>query len=570
MEGVNGLNKGLIYGLILLMMLSYMNALPIIYSQEFPTKVLIILAPGMNYQKFNELLGANVTFVRESKIIELKQYPPYTSLYYEYLLLSPNGYDLSMGIPIDNYVLSWNGGKIDPTRLINQSKIVEMWGDLDTVFINVRIVSPLNHSRTVNLEYELEKTVIPPTLFELEVNTSKHWSLLNTDIRVTLVNNSYIIDIVDYGVKFNLSRNNPVSPVITLSISENKTENIVPGEYKLRFRIHVINDNRILLLTLGTRNPNEGFSEFYHGYDRPITPHLILDNTILDKLSPEMILWTIDQVVGFYVNLADYVLTKYNKLITYAYYPLFEETYKMLKFIDNESLANEIIERVYGGFNEFIKKARVKMGEAVTITYVISPYTITEQQMDLNLNYVAPGIVKYSVSIIQDLVSHEISFSIETISGAKYVFITDNRIGYGKGYIMIYPSLLDTDISPISAKSLQLFNILAGSSGYGLKQLIRRVDDLNEEVTKLNTKVNELNSTNANLRREIENLKKALGESNATVINLRNEIASLREQINRIEDEKRQVYMYLSMGFVAAIILSLVYILIVRAIARKR
>ena len=570
MEGVNGLNKGLIYGLILLMMLSYMNALPIIYSQEFPTKALVILAPGMNYQKFNELLGANVTFVRESKIIELKQYPPYTSLYYEYLLLSPNGYDLFMGIPIDNYVLSWNGGKIDPTRLINQSKIVEMWGDLDTVFINVRIVSPLNHSRTVNLEYELEKTVIPPTLFELEVNTSKHWSLLNTDIRVTLVNNSYIIDIVDYGVKFNLSRNNPVSPVITLSISENKTENIVPGEYKLRFRIHVINDNRILLLTLGTRNPNEGFSEFYHGYDRPITPHLILDNTILDKLSPEMILWTIDQVVGFYVNLADYVLTKYNKLITYAYYPLFEETYKMLKFIDNESLANEIIERVYEGFNEFIKKARVKMGEAVTITYVISPYTITEQQMDLNLNYVAPGIVKYSVSIIQDLVSHEISFSIETISGAKYVFITDNRIGYGKGYIMIYPSLLDTDISPISAKSLQLFNILAGSSGYGLKQLIRRVDDLNEEVTKLNTKVNELNSTNANLRREIENLKKALGESNATVINLRNEIASLREQINRIEDEKRQVYMYLSMGFVAAIILSLVYILIVRAIARKR
>jgi len=570
MEGVNGLNKWLIYGLILLMMLSYVNALPVIYSQEFPTKVLIILAPGMNYQKFNELLGASVTFVRESKIIELKQYPPYTSLYYEYLLLSPNGYDLSMGIPIDNYVLSWNGGKIDPTRLINQSKIVEMWGDLDTVFINVRIVSPLNHSRTVNLEYELEKTVIPPTLFELEVNTSKHWSLLNTDIRVTLVNNSYIIDIVDYGVKFNLSRNNPVSPVITLSISENKTENIVPGEYKLRFRIHVINDNRILLLTLGTRNPNEGFSEFYHGYDRPITPHLILDNTILDKLSPEMILWTIDQVVGFYVNLADYVLTKYNKLITYAYYPLFEETYKMLKFIDNESLANEIIERVYGGFNEFIKKARVKMGEAVTITYVISPYTITEQQMDLNLNYVAPGIVKYSESIVQDLVSHEILFSIETISGTKYVFITDNRIGYGKGYIMIYPSLLNTDISPISAKSLQLFNILAGSSGYGLKQLIRRVDDLNEEVTKLNTKVNELNSTNANLRREIENLKKAIGESNATVINLRNEIASLKEQINRIEDEKRQVYMYLSMGIIAAIILSLVYILIVRAIARKR
>ena len=570
MEGVNGLNKWLIYGLILLMMLSYMNALPIIHSQEFPTKALIILAPGMNYQKFNELLGANVTFVRESKIIELKQYPPYTSLYYEYLLLSPNGYDLSMGIPIDNYVLSWNGGKIDPTRLINQSKIVEMWGDLDTVFINVRIVSPLNHSRTVNLEYELEKTVIPPTLFELEVNTSKHWSLLNTDIRVTLVNNSYIIDIVDYGVKFNLSRNNPISPVITLTVSENKTENIVPGEYKLRFRIRVISDNKILLLTLGTRNPNEGFSEFYHGYDRPITPHLILDNTILDKLSPEMILWTIDQVVGFYVNLADYVLTKYNKLITYAYYPLFEETYKMLQFIDNESLANEIIERVYEGFNEFIKKARVKMGEAVTITYVISPYTITEQQIDLNLNYIAPGIVKYSESMIQDLVSHEILFSIETISGTKYVFITDNRIGYGKGYIMIYPSLLDTDISPISAKSLQLFNILAGSSGYGLKQLIRRVDDLNEEVTKLNTKVNELNSTNANLRREIENLKKALGESNATVINLRNEIASLKEQINRIEDEKRQVYMYLSMGIIAAIILSLVYILIVRAIARKR
>ena len=570
MEGVNGLNKWLIYGLILLMMLSYMNALPIIYSQEFPTKALIILAPGMNYQKFNELLGANVTFVRESKIIELKQYPPYTSLYYEYLLLSPNGYDLSMGIPIDNYVLSWNGGKIDPTRLINQSKIVEMWGDLDTVFINVRIVSPLNHSRTVNLEYELEKTVIPPTLFELEVNTSKHWSLLNTDIRVTLINNSYIIDIVDYGVKFNLSRNNPVSPVITLSVSENKTENIVPGEYKFRFRIHVVNDNRILLLTLGTRNPNKGFSEFYHGYDRPITPHLILDDTILNKLPPEMILWTVDQVVGFYVNLADYVLTKYNKLITYAYYPLFEETYKMLQFIDNESLANEIIERVYEGFNEFIKKARVKMGEAVTITYVISPYTITEQQMDLNLNYVAPGIVKYSESMIQDLVSHEILFSIETISGTKYVFITDNRIGYGKGYIMIYPSLLDTDISPISAKSLQLFNILAGSSGYGLKQLIRRVDDLDEEVTKLNTKVNELNSTNANLRREIENLKKALGESNATVINLRNEIASLKEQINRIEDEKRQVYMYLSMGIIAAIILSLVYILIVRAIARKR
>ncbi len=570
MEGVNGLNKWLIYGLILLMMLSYMNALPIIHSQEFPTKALIILAPGMNYRKFNELLGANVTFVRESKIIELKQYPPYTSLYYEYLLLSPNGYDLSMGIPIDNYVLLWNGGKIDPSRLINQSKIIEMWGDLDTVFINARIVSPLNHSRTVNLEYESEKTVIPPTLFELEVDTSKHWSLLNTDIRVTLVNNSYVIDIVDYGVKFNLSRNNPISPVITLTVSENKTENIVPGEYKLRFRIRVISDNKILLLTLGTRNPNRGFSEFYHGYDRPITPHLILDNTTLNKLSPDMILWTVDQVVGFYVNLADYVLTKYNKLITYAYYPLFEETYKMLQFIDNESLANEIIERVYEGFNEFIKKARVKMGEAVTITYVISPYTITEQQIDLNLNYIAPGIVKYSESIVQDLVLHEILFSIETISGTKYVFITDNRIGYGKGYIMIYPSLLDTDISPISAKSLQLFNIMAGSSGYGLKQLIRRVDDLDEEVTRLNTKVNELNSTNANLRREIENLKKALGKSNATVINLRNEIASLKEQINRIEDEKRQVYMYLSMGIIAAIILSFVYILIVRAIARKR
>ncbi len=570
MEGVNGLNKWLIYGLILLMMLSYMNALPIIHSQEFPTKALIILAPGMNYRKFNELLGANVTFVRESKIIELKQYPPYTSLYYEYLLLSPNGYDLSMGIPIDNYVLLWNGGKIDPSRLINQSKIIEMWGDLDTVFINARIVSPLNHSRTVNLEYESEKTVIPPTLFELEVDTSKHWSLLNTDIRVTLVNNSYVIDIVDYGVKFNLSRNNPISPVITLTVSENKTENIVPGEYKLRFRIRVISDNKILLLTLGTRNPNRGFSEFYHGYDRPITPHLILDNTTLNKLSPDMILWTVDQVVGFYVNLADYVLTKYNKLITYAYYPLFEETYKMLQFIDNESLANEIIERVYEGFNEFIKKARVKMGEAVTITYVISPYTITEQQIDLNLNYIAPGIVKYSESIVQDLVLHEILFSIETISGTKYVFITDNRIGYGKGYIMIYPSLLDTNISPISAKSLQLFNIMAGSSGYGLKQLIRRVDDLDEEVTRLNTKVNELNSTNANLRREIENLKKALGKSNATVINLRNEIASLKEQINRIEDEKRQVYMYLSMGIIAAIILSFVYILIVRAIARKR
>jgi len=385
-----------------------------------------------------------------------------------------------------------------------------------------------------------------------------------------LVNNSYIIELVNYGVKFNLSSNNPVSPVITLSISENKTSNIEPGKYKLRFRMHVINSNKILLITLGTRNPNKGFSEFYRGYDRPITPHVILDNTILDKLPPEMILWTVDQVVTFYIDLADYVLTKYNKLITYAYYPLFEEIYKMLEFIDNESLTNEIIERVYRGFNEFIKKARVKMGESITITYIISPYTITEQQIDLDLNYIAPGIVEYSEPVIQDLITHEVIFSMETIGETKYVFITDNRIGYGKGYIMIYPSLLNTDISPISAKSLQLFNILAGSTGYGLKQLLRHIDDLNDEIDKLNTRINQLNSTNADLRKEIEDLRKALGESNATVINLRNEIASLKEQINKIEDEKRQVYMYLSVGFIAAIILSLVYILIVRAIARKR
>ena len=551
-------------------MISHVSALSIVYTQKLPSKALIILAPAMDYRELIELLGTNVTLVGKSKIIELRQYPPYTSLYYEYLLLSPSGYDLSNGIPVDNYILSWNGSKIDPIMLINQSKIIELWGDLDTVFINVRIVSPENHSRTVNLEYGLEKAIIPPTLFELEVNTSKHWSLLNTDIRVTLVNNSYTIEILNYGIKFNLTKDNPVSPVIMLSVSENKTENIVPGNYRLRFRIHVIDNNRILLLTLGTRHPNKEFSEFYQGYDRPITPHIILNNTIINKLPPEMILWVIDQVANFYVNLADYVLTKYNKLITYAYYPLFEETYKILQFIDNESLAHDLIKMVYEGFNEFIKKARIKMGEDATITYIISPYTITGQFIDLNLNYVAPGIVEYSETVIQDLVSHDIKFSIESIKDTKYVFITDSKIGYGKGYMIIYPSLLNTVNSPISARSLQLFNILAGSSGYGLKQLIRRVDELNDEVTKLNNKVNELNSTNANLRKEIEDLKKTLGEANATIIRLKNEIASLKEQINKVEDEKRQVYIYLSMGIAAAIVLSLVYVLIIRAIAKKR
>lgn len=570
MEGASVLNKLFIHVIILLMVISYINAFPIVQSKELPTKTLIILAPGMDYQKINEVLGANETYIRGSKIVKLKPYPPYTSLYYEYLLLSPSGYDLSKGIPIDNFVYAWNDERIEPTKLVDQSKIVDMWGDLDTVFINARIISPLNHSRTINLEYNLEKAIIPPKLFELDINTSVFWSLLNTSISVSLINGSYVFDIINYGVKFNLSKDKSISTIITLSVSRNKTLNIIPGEYKLRFKLYVVDSNKILLLTLGTRNPNKGFSEFYRGYDMPITPHIILDNTIINKLPPEMILWMVDQVAKFYIDLADYALTKYSKLIVYIYYPLLEESYKLIQFIDNESLANEIIKKAYQGFNELVKKANVKMGEDKTITYVISPYTITEPQLNLNLDYIAPGIVEYNESIIQQLISSNISFSIEVMGGSKYIFITDNRIGYGKGYMVIHPSLLDTEISSISARSLQLFNILAGSSGYGLKQLMRRIDDLNDEVTKLETRINELNSTNTMLKEEIENLKKLLGTSNATIIDLRNKISDLREQINKVEDEKRQIYMYLSIGIIAALVLSMVYIMIIRAIAGKK
>jgi len=564
------LSKWVIYILVLTILVSNLTLVSTVYSQETPTKVLVILAPGMNYTLYNELMGANVSFVREAEVIEINQYPPYTSLYYEYLVLSPNGYSLSNGIPLENYVMRWNGSKMDPVSIVNQSKIVDLWGDLDTVFINARIVSPENHSRTVNLEYKVDKAVIPLTVFEFKPDITEYWELLNTTIKVSIVNESYIFELANYGVSINLSESNPVSPVVTISVSENKTKYLEPGDYKLRFRMYVVNESKIVLLTLGTRNPSRAFSEFYHGYNNPITPHLGINETLVEKLPAEMIMWIVDEVSNFYVDLVNYVLNKYTGDFTYIYYPLFEEVYKLTRSIDNESLRNILIEKVYEGFNELVKKARIRMGEDDTIVFIISPYTIAQVDNGLDLEFIAPGIIGYNETVINDLLMNNYTYSIEVINGTMYVFITDERIGYGRGYIMIYPSLMDVEIKPLNARALEFYNIFMGSAGYGLRQLVKKIKELNNEITKLNNKINELNTTNTNLRSEIDNLKKQLGEANATVVDLKNQIASLKDQIDKLEKEREQIYMYLTMGIVTAILLSIVYILIIRSIARKK
>ncbi len=568
--------KGCSIILLLIALLSITSSISITVSEEIEVRdrIVFIYAPGLSYVDLVNYLGENHTLVKNSSLTILYPKPPFTSLYYELLFITNGEYSLDTGIPIDYYIEAWNGSKIDPLDVVDQDVIKSLWDSLDTVFIYTRAVDPSVHVRTVNPYINYSTTVIPPSVFLVKAGATVEWSLLNTSIELKVSNRNYTIDIKDYTTVVYAGNE---SPIITLNVTGNNTV-LKNGLYKLRFAVFHVVEDMYLIVTPGTRLSGTGLSNYYKDYGKPLPIGLVLSKEDMLELikSSDAVKWLVKESINEYTNIVEYVIRKKTKTYMYIYYPFFEEISYLRDHIGS-GLYDELMEYAYSKLYGIIDTIMDQLVDAYID--IVSPYTIVEPERIVYVNgeSIAPGVIEYDDSIVEDFVNENISFTVDYISGRKVILYTpidvsvNGGIAIGYGCQLAYP-VEEKQVTPIAPADWIIggSQYVTGFRGYGIKQYISDIRKYREQVTKLEARVHDLNASIRNLEDQIDRLNTTLGNFEAVKLELQDKIDNLTSDIRRLEDERNQVMLYLTTGLASVVVLSIVFVLIIKSASKKK
>ena len=539
-------------------------------------RVAIILVPGISY---NDLLmhysNSTVLDLNKSSITLVYPSPPYNSLYYELSIVNGAFWDLEKGVPLSNntiLVFRNNTAVIEyPWMVINQSLVNSIWVTWKTIFIGVRSIDVNKVNSTVNFYYNLSKKVIHPAIFKIRVNSTITWDYINESISLIEENNTLVLKVANETstVKDN------VTDIITINVTNSKY--LQQGLYDLKFYVFKIDNETYKVVTLGTILRDHGFSKNVIGFDRPVTPHIPLN--ILDQLTINETIVLIKDVGAFYKELINYVVSEAGlpeSLILYC--PIFEEILVNLNHNISVNVSKEVISVIYDVLEEIVRTIYERLGDE-TLIVIFSPYTVayneTANEIIPQEYIIGPGVVKYEKTVIETLISNNIDFKLVNIDGYKLIIVDDytipyNGLSYSEGVVV----LLKTGIKPPlrhveSATVLSYLISIPNTLGYNSIVLFAKYHDLTVEYSRLKTEYEILNSTANDLRRELNETKKKLGDVNAEYEDLLSKIVELEDQLNKEKERARSLMVYLTAGLSSILVLTLVYVVIIRNIVKK-
>jgi hypothetical protein len=553
------------------------------YSEETVLRFLFIYAPGFN---INTALNTtdklaflkNATF--QAKILPE---PPYILAYHEALIVN-NTWNLGKAIVFDNYTALLSNNTVIPLYKIIPTIILgNIWGFLDTLFVNTGSISPKIHSRTINPYYNSTNKIIKPSIFVIPINGTIYWKQLNTTIHLTVSKDYYTITIKNYvkGIKF--SREEGATPALKINITS-KNLGIAPGVYYLIFRVVSINNTHVVLFTPGTRVVNDWYSEYYSAdfqkFDKPIIPRLPLSN-ILERLGSDDLEWLINETIDFYDSVLSDAYKYRSAIINFIEYPLIYDLYNayLNGYISNEEL-NRGLKLAYYGLYKIIETARSMINENITIM-IYSPFTFLntthEKFIIMGTEVIEPGLLHITGDlrhVVSDLMSKNITFRLFSMNNKYYVLIDDPKyFNKGMGQLIVWGvgirKILGTFM--LSPENIASF-IISMSRGYsiGLANAINKITLLNIKISDLESTINDLNNRIKSLNNTLFHINISLGKCNAEKINITNKIISLREEVEKYKSREEEALTYAITGSISVfIILTIIYLIGYRGIKKK-
>ena len=537
--------------------------------------------PGLplNLLKTNDQLDKMIESNR-TLVITIDPDPPYNSLYYELLLVNTT-WDLGKALVVDNKVIM-NEKTLEPWEAVSYTPINYTWGQIDTLFIDLRSLDPNKHSRTLNPYYNYSMQSISSDIIVVPINGSVKWSLLDTNINVSIINGTYKLSIEGYVKDVTIRNDTLDTDLILLNISR-KDLSVNPGLYNVKFRIIRQNNTHLILFMLGSRDHRGWLSKYLGMYTKQVIPMLPIK--YFKYMDPDDIMWVFNEVLSFY-NESLKVGCRYRKAVVNIFeIPLYEDiVLAQREGLINESLAYIMGRKLVDAIYSYILVARAMLGNVKVVFY--SPYTYqntTFQNYQIEgLEIITPGLYKITTQnitrVVKELVENNIDFKILTYYDQYYVLIKYREYmvnGYeniGYGYFIMNPATKTGEYTEILVDTETIVGYLASLAhgyGIGLADANQKIDELNKKINRATSQIRDLNNTISRLNGTLQATQRELGRCKAQNLNISGQIDELKAEIRELKEREAQWMTYALAGTISIfVIIILLYVIASRGLRK--
>ncbi|WP_440059550.1 hypothetical protein ACSU1N_07130 [Thermogladius sp. 4427co] len=559
------MNRLVIIALLTLLVVIPFAITPLpVNSQKFvqSMKFIMIYAPSADPAVImnSSLVGNN------TEIIKVEPEPPYSYLLDLMRIIDPS---INISVNIINETIAFAGNRYASlVELVNQSFVNTIWRGNFTVFIGVPGLNPNTTGMAINPYYNLSGNYIQPEVFDIPVNGSTYWSILNTSLQLLKTNEGFSINLTNYGVLQYFDNNTLDTPSFAVSVPSGL--NISPGIYYLKFKIISVNTTHVRVLFPGTLVSSGWLNSFYGSFTEPVVIIKLIPIEFLKTLPPDALLW----VFNLSCNLYNYLATKatwYTSGGVYImYYPVFQDL-ERLKPLVNESLYRMLEDMALKNLGDIVSSFRLYLGVNSTIV-IYNPFKPVSPRAGIGLPELNPGVYDATgdTDILKTLGDQGWSFTVRNIGGRVLVEVYDySRLGFGEGFILLVkPAGVNETLATAHVVKQSVFEDLVRSytslyypspallveTGFEMQDLI---DNLTNRINVLNDQVKSLNET-------VNILLVNAGNCNATVANLTVKLLDYENRVSQAENMLNQARQYAIFGLVAtvAIALSLYYIVL--------
>ncbi len=537
--------------------------------------------PGLplNLLKTNDQLDKMIESNR-TLVITIDPDPPYNSLYYELLLVNTT-WDLGKALVVDNKVIM-NEKTLEPWEAVSYTPINYTWGQIDTLFIDLRSLDPNKHSRTLNPYYNYSMQSISSDIIVVPINGSVKWSLLDTNINVSIINGTYKLSIEGYVKDVTIRNDTLDTDLILLNISR-KDLSVNPGLYNVKFRIIRQNNTHLILFMLGSRDHRGWLSKYLGMYTKQVIPMLPIK--YFKYMDPDDIMWVFNEVLSFY-NESLKVGCRYRKAVVNIFeIPLYEDIMLALREgLINETLAYIMGKKLADAIYSYVLVIRAMLGNVKVVFY--SPYTYqntTFQNYQIEgLEIITPGLYKITTQnitrVVKELVENNIDFKILTYYDQYYVLIKYREYmvnGYeniGYGYFIMNPATKTGEYTEILVDTETIVGYLASLAhgyGIGLADANQKIDELNKKINRATSQIRDLNNTISRLNGTLQATQRELGRCKAQNLNISGQIDELKAEIRELKEREAQWMTYALAGTISIfVIIILLYVIASRGLRK--
>ncbi len=553
--------KKLIAVLALLIILSLFAA-PMINAQYVvvsSSRTVFIYASCFDPEQ--NLTGTLKELVNSSSIYIVVPQPPYTPLY-GLLSLVNGSWSLDKGIPANVTLILGNGSRIYPYKIIDQKHLQERLGK-ESMLIAVQGINPEYFNYSSNPYYNITKQYIPPQSIVVPINGTGEWRLLDTSISVYKITGGYRLVIKGY-VNILVSNETYTTPIVKLNITK-ATAQVAAGVYWLKFHL-IPENNEVLVITLGTREPRTWIGKNYSEFHNPVTPWL--PPSFAKTIGFNATKWALKEVASFYISLAGFMYSYTKSRFITINYPVIYNAYLVAKALGlDEKQTNELLQIALDGLNKILDTTRNKLGADTSILIYSSFNKLPKPQEIKGTIEVVPGLYKISGTI--DVNALPEGSQIISINGEKYLVVPHNDL---RGYLVVKSPYSKTGIQgtvPAGAV-IGLYGALANDYGIAVSKLLDEIVRLQNKVSDLTADNIKLKDENSQLNQTVENLKAELGKYKAVNANLTSKILDLENQIKKLKHDIDSAILYAIAGVVSIAILVLILYYAVSKSVKKR